>query len=128
MSHYGSWKWSWCVDLEDMENWPMGVKRLHFFLPVKKLNVGENKLFPLFEGVHSLRKSWYDCLSFHLTLLAFYFYLILRIILFVLTQLCSSRVYLLHRFSEQIRRQNNLKNFASRIYSFPFQFTRGKKY
>ena len=99
-----------------------------FSLPVKKLNVGENKLFPLFEGVHSLQKSWYDCLSFHLTLLAFCFYLILRIILFVLTQLCSSRVYLLHRFSEQIRRQNNLKNFASRIYSFPFQFTRGKKY
>ena len=99
-----------------------------FFLPVKKLNVGENKLFPLFEGVHSLRKSWYECLSFHLILLAFYFYLIFRIIWFVLTQLWSSRVYLLHRFSEQIRRQNNLKNFASRIYSFPFQFTRGKKY
>ena len=70
-----------------------------FFLPVKKLNVGENKLFPLFEGVHSLRKSWYDCLSFHSTLIALWSYLIFLFIRFVLTQLCSSRAYLFHRFS-----------------------------
>ena len=87
------WIWrTWKID-------QLVLRDFIFLKFVNELNVGTNKIFQLFEGVHSLRKSWYHCLSFHSTVIAFYFYLIFGFIWFVLTQLCSSRAYLFHRFS-----------------------------
>ena len=48
--------------------WKIGQLALRDFIFLKlvnELNVGTNKIFQLFEGVHSLRKGWYHCLSFH---------------------------------------------------------------
>ena len=87
------WIWrTWKID-------QLVLRDFIFLKLVNELNVGTNKIFQLFEGVHSLRKSCYDCLSFHSTVISFYFYLIFGFIWFVLTQLCSSRAYLFHRFS-----------------------------
>ena len=54
---------------------------------VNKLNVGTNKLFPLFEGVHRnklvIKRVGTVALPFHSTLIAFWFYYIFPFIRFV---------------------------------------------